>query len=496
MSALATETAPGRRARHRLRRISPETALVLAGLLFLVLQLTLFPRPFGLSTDEATYLAKVDPSALELYWNPQRAWGVPVLAAPVGVFSASVEVVRVYFAVLSSVALVVAFWPWLRVLERWVAPLAALLFGTTWFTLFFGPQVMPNLWVALTAVAAVGFFLRGAGGSGRRHVVLAGVAAALLALVRPTDSVLVVVPVLASALVVPRLRRPAPMAALVVGGVVGWLPWIVEAFLRFGGPLTRLRAAAETGPQGLSFSTANLLAFPRLLDGAPLYFSRTPPAQAGPLQTVFVLWVAALVVLVVLGIPAAAAQRRLPEILTAVLPAALLAVFYLTVTEVTALRFVLPVIALLSLPVATALVQAVRMTRGRARTLVVVAVAAGVLTDVAGMATMNGLYAAKSAVGRDDALAAADLLRPHVERRHCMLLGEQPQATAYYLGCAVESAHGTAAPPARVTAARRAGWDVLALLPKAPKAGSYLARWRPADVDPLPGGLRAYAPPS
>jgi hypothetical protein len=286
------------------------------------------------------------------------------------------------------------------------------------------------------------------------------------------------------------------MAALVIGGVLGWLPWIVEAFLRFGGPITRLRSAAETGPHGLSFSTTNLLAFPRLLDGAPLYFSGTSPAQAGPLRMVFVLWLAALVVLVLLGIPAAAAQRRLPEILTALLPAALLAVFYLTITAVTALRFVLPVIALLALVVATALVQAVRMSRGRARTLVAVVVAVGVLTDVAGMATMNGLYAAKSAVGRNDALSAADVLRTHVERKHCMLLGEQPQATAYYLGCAVESSHASAAPPARVTAARRAGWNVLALLPKAPKAGSYLARWRAADIGRLPGGLRAYAPPS
>jgi hypothetical protein len=154
------------------------------------------------------------------------------------------------------------------------------------------------------------------------------------------------------------------------------------------------------------------------------------------------------------------------------------------------------VIALLALVVATALVQAVRMSRGRARTLVAVVVAVGVLTDVAGMATMNGLYAAKSAVGRNDALSAADVLRTHVERKHCMLLGEQPQATAYYLGCAVESSRATAAPPARVTAARRAGWNVLALLPKAPRAGSYLARWRVADMGLLPGGLRAYVPPS
>jgi hypothetical protein len=83
-----------------------------------------------------------------------------------------------------------------------------------------------------------------------------------------------------------------------------------------------------------------------------------------------------------------------------------------------------------------------------------------------------------------------------MERRHCLLLGDQPQAAAYYLGCAVNSAQPTAAPPARVTAAERSGWDVVALLPGAPKPGSYLARWRVVDVGPLPGGLTAYAPPA
>lgn len=34
------------------------------------------------------------------------------------------------------------------------------LFATLWITMFYGPQAMPNFWVAIGALAAVGCFLR------------------------------------------------------------------------------------------------------------------------------------------------------------------------------------------------------------------------------------------------------------------------------------------------------------------------------------------------
>src|SRR3712207_2531794 len=115
---------------HRSPLRAGAVALLLVGLLFLVLQLLFAPRPLGLTTDEATYLAKVDPSVPELYWTSPRAWGTPVLAAPVAVFAPGLTAVRLYFSLLSSVGLVAAFWPWLRILRSGVAPLAALLFCT------------------------------------------------------------------------------------------------------------------------------------------------------------------------------------------------------------------------------------------------------------------------------------------------------------------------------------------------------------------------------
>lgn len=91
-----------------------QIALLLVGLMFLAVQLVIVRHPLGLSQDEANYLAKVDPRVPELYWTQPRAWGMPVLAAPVAVFSPSLMIYRLYFGFLSSAGLIAAFWPWLR----------------------------------------------------------------------------------------------------------------------------------------------------------------------------------------------------------------------------------------------------------------------------------------------------------------------------------------------------------------------------------------------
>jgi hypothetical protein len=398
--------------------------------------------------------------------------------------------------VLSSVGLVIAFRPWLRVLDPWVAPLAALLFGTTWFVLLYGPQAMPNLYVGLAAVAVVGRFLRAVQSGTRGQAVAAGVAAAVLALVRPSDSVLVVGPVLVVGLLVRRLRRPVPLVALLVGDAVGWLPWIVEAFLRFGGPIARLGAAEETGPGTLVLDPTDLLAVPRLLDGVPLYFRNDAPlSAAGPVETVLSLWLAVLLLLVLVSAAAGAAQRRLPELTLLYLPAAVLAVFYLVLTPFTALRFVIPVFALLSVPAATAAVHLVRTGRGPLRVVLAVALAVGVLGQVTGAAVKTARYAEHTVGARDRSMAAADALRPRMHRQHCLVVGVEPQAIGFYLGCRVQNAISqTRSVPSRVRDARNAGDDVVAVLPRPPSEGSYLAPWRVVDVPGLPRGLTAYVP--
>ena len=184
-----------------------EIALVLVGLMFLVVQLVIVRHPLGLSQDEANYLAKVDPRVPELYWTQPRAWGMPVLAAPVAVFSPSLMIYRLYFGFLSSAGLIAAFWPWLRVLRPAVAPAAALFFSTIWFTATFGSLVMPNLYVGLGAVAVTGLFVRAVHDPVWWRLALTAAAAGFVALVRPTDSVLVMAPLFVIGLVVTRLRR-------------------------------------------------------------------------------------------------------------------------------------------------------------------------------------------------------------------------------------------------------------------------------------------------
>ena len=238
------------------RILSPprEIGLALVGLMFLIVQLVIVPHPFGLSPDEANYLAKVDPSVPELYWSQPRAWGMPVLAAPVAVFSAGLLVIRIYFGFLSSGFLVAAFWPWLRILHPAVAPVAALLFSTTWMTVVYGSLVMPNLYLGVGAVAVVGLFLRAVQDSTWWRIASVGAVATFITIVRPTDSVLVLAPLFACALAVSRLRRLKVLGAIAVGSAIGWLPWIIEAYLRFGGPLSRLHGRGDCGARRIEFA--------------------------------------------------------------------------------------------------------------------------------------------------------------------------------------------------------------------------------------------------
>jgi len=468
------------------------------GVVFLALQLAVVPRPFGYSTDEVTYLAMVDPAVPELYWSAPRAWGTPVLAAPVAAFSAGLEVTRWYFAGLSSLFLSAAFWPWLRVLHPAVAPLAALLFCTTWIPLYYGSLVFPNLYVGLGAVALVGWFLRAVQGPVWWPATLAAAAAALVALVRPTDSVLVVAPVLGLTLLVRRLRRPVALAALVVGTLAGWLPWVVEAYLRFGGPLARLQAAESAGPKGLALDVSPLLILPRLLDGAPTYCCEGGTvSDAGPVPLLLAAWLLALPsVLILVALVFAVRRGRLAELLLVCLPALLLASFYLLLPAFTTLRFVLPAFVLLTLPVASALVDLLSASRGSWRSLLVALTAAGLVTHLALMLPTAKRILDVSGPGRSRDLSTAAALRPLIDRKPCLMLGVTRRVTSYYLGCALHPGLPTARPPARVRQALAEGHLVVAVLRRRPPATSYLATWQRVPLPELPSRMRVYVPPA
>jgi hypothetical protein len=147
----------------------------------------LFVSPrLGLSWDETVYVSQLSGHGPAAYFDPARARGVPLLVAPVVVVTASVVALRVYLALASGLGLLVALWAWRPLRPTWVLALAGLAFGGLWVAQYYGPQAMPDEWVALSGLAAVGFFLQAAAGPGRRGA-LAGltVSLALAALFRP-----------------------------------------------------------------------------------------------------------------------------------------------------------------------------------------------------------------------------------------------------------------------------------------------------------------------
>ena len=473
-------------------------ALVLVGVGYFALQHILMRRSLGLALDESNYLAMVNPRVPELYWTEVRAWGMPLLAAPVGMFDAGTTVVRVYFSALSSVGLVAAFWPWRRMLHPAVAPLGALLFATTWFAVFFGLLVMPNLYVALGAVATTGLFVRSVMTGRRRHILGAAAAAGFVALVRPSDSVLLLVGVLPVTLAVPRLRRWPQLLALVGGAALGWVPWVVEAYLRFGGPLTRLRGGNSSGLRGgVELNLTNLLTYPRVLDGAPTYCCYGGPASgAGPLRPILVLWFVAIPLAAMLGLVVAARRRRLPEVAVAAAPAGVYAAFYLLLLTFAGVRFLLPVLALASIPVATFLVWCATTLGSRRRPWGAGLVAVGVAAHLGlAIVTAERRFPEFSA-RRAAAVAVADAVRPLVTSRPCTVVGRKTQAESYYLGCRPQSVGASARPPARVAAALEQGGSAVAILKREPPARGYLSTWQRVTVPNLPRGWAVYVPPA
>ena len=471
-------------------------ALLAVGTLFLVLQVLLVPRPFGLSTDEATYLAKVDPAVPELVWTAPRAWGVPVLAAPVALFSAGLDVVRAWFAVLASLGLVAAFWPWRRVLPPAVAPLAALFFATFWVTLYYGSLAMPNLYVGLGAVAVTGLFLRHVQQPARWRLLLVGGVAALVALIRPTDSVLLLGPVVLLALVIRRLRDYRLVAALLVGGLLGWLPWLVEGWLRFGGPLTRLRSAESSGPKGTDIRLTNAATVLRMLDGFPLYCCYGGPAEkAGELPVLLTGWVVAVLLAAMLGLLLASRRGLLTEMLLVVAPAGALAAFYLLLPSFITPRFLLPALALLSLPVGTAVVLLLTTSHGRLRMLLTGLVAVAVVAHLALMLPRVVRVFEVTQRDRAEALQVANAVRPLTAGRPCLVLGTARRATGYYLGCAIRAGRPGKRPPSAYRRAQAEQRTVVAVLRGDLPEGSYLTRWTRVPLDGLPKGWQAYVPP-
>lgn len=210
---------------------------------FTLAQLLLVRPSLGLGWDEIVYVSQVGTDAPAAFFSAPRARGVTLLVWPIASWSSSTTLLRVYIAILSGLALYLALRVWRGLFPARVLAGAGALFASLWVTLFYGPQAMPNLWVAFGALFCVGCFLRArADRSDRRALwgVLAG--AAVMAWMRPTDAVWVTLPLLVLVVAVRHWRLGAALAA---GLVAGGVQWVIEAFVSYGGLRERLNQASR-----------------------------------------------------------------------------------------------------------------------------------------------------------------------------------------------------------------------------------------------------------
>jgi hypothetical protein len=424
-------------------------AIVAAG--FTVAQLALVAPKLGLSWDETVYISQVSAHAPASYFDPARARGIPLLVAPVTMLTSSVLALRIYLSVASGLGLFLALLTWRRLRPAWQLALAGLLFGGLWTTLYYGPQAMPDLWVALSSLAAVGFFLQAARGdapasdaapvgdapaitsaAGHNWAALAGLVAcgAIAALVRPGDALYLAAVLGIAVLAVRRWRRWDLLAAVVIGFAAGAVEWVIEAYVSFGGPLNRLHeAGAEQGGFGFHLAFWDEL---RAVNGPTL----CRPCTVGLRYPVLSLWWLALPVLVILGVIAARRAGRLGPSALAAASALGLAFQYLFLINYAAPRFLLPAYALAVIPVTDAAGWLVTGVRRELRPPVITLVGVVILVQLLiQAAVLQHQVQEKISFLGDYGRIAADLRTLGV-RPPCLIKGDQDIPIAFYAGCA------------------------------------------------------------
>jgi Tfp pilus assembly protein PilV len=470
----------------RPRRSRGEPRLGAVAVVFTLAQLVLVRPGLGLGWDETVYVSQVSGHVPAAYFSAPRSRGISLLVAPIASWSDSTVLLRVYLAVLSGLALYLALRVWRGHLGPGVLALAGALFASLWVTLFYGPQAMPNYWVAIGALACVGCFLRARANARDRAAwwgVFAG--AALMALMRPMDAVYIVLPLLALCLL--SLRHPRLLVVLVVGLVAGAGEWVIEAYTSYGGLAQRLSAAS--GIQGgLGWHLA-------VLDQLHSLGGRTlcRPCTGSAPNPAVTLWWFALPLLAVLGSVVAVRTRRALPVLLPGACAVTAAVPYLFLVGYAAPRFLLPAYALLALPVALGLVHLVTAPARRAgRTLAVGLLAVGLAGHLAVQYAVLEHTVHSSAASRAEWARTAAALHALGVRQPCLLSGYDAVPIAYYTGCgsAQTAGHDASTSVAELTrAAHRTSFAVLA--PPGRRAPAYARTWPDERV----GVLQAYVAP-
>ncbi|MFJ1646891.1 hypothetical protein [Streptomyces sp. NPDC088258] len=459
---------------------------------YTLVQLALLVAGAGLGWDETVYVSQVSPGVEAAFFSAPRARGITYLVAPLTALTPSVEALRIYLALLSGAGLFLALRVWRTLLPARVLTLAGALFAGLWITVLYGPQVMPNLWVALGSLFTVGCFLRAARDRADRAALAGlGAGAAFVALMRPTDACWLALPLGVAALCVGAWRRPALPLSLALGVAVGCAPWVVEAYLSYGGLTARLRRADEIqGELGWNPAFHDHL---RALQGRVL----CRPCDMAWRRPGTAVWWFALPPLVAGGVLTAVRGRRTAVVLVPALAGLSLALPYLLLVGYAAPRFLLPAYALLALPAALCLLRLAGAVRPRtvASAGLAVLLAAHLVVQygiLAGVAASDRAH--RTAFGR----VAAELGRQGV-RPPCVVSGEEAVRIAFRAHCASRQTggHDASLTPARLAALARER-PVAVVVSEEGKPPAFARDWRLRRLPDLPGGrgLRAYVSPS
>lgn len=449
--------------------------------------------------DEVVYLSQVARDVPAAMFSAPRSRGMSILLAPVAGITSAVFPIRIYIAIGSGLLMYLAFRPWLRIvpssgsLSVFVPPLAAALFASLWLTLLYGSMAYPNLWLAFVLVAGTGYACVAVRQERIRLPVVAAITTffALASLLRPTDTLVAAVPMLAAMVIVPAWRKTAPVVAVVLGVTIGWVVWIAEAFVRFGGPLQRLREGAETNEGRLTWS---LVKHFEALDGADV-LCRPHDVCAG-IEFSAAAWWFVLPVLVGAGLYGAFRSGWFAPSFVVVGSALAVAVQYFVLIDYAAPRFLLPTYAYLALPVAASLLWLVGRPRPRGRTVAIAVIAMVLLAHLIVQQRVfddaNELLVRSS---RNHANLAESLRREHGVRPPCLIVGEGVIQQGYLLKCRslYAPAERLAEEEQTITAAIGARETVAVRLRADDPIPEFMADWRRV---PIPGRTYVvYMPP-
>lgn len=408
--------------------------LVAVAVVFTLAQLALVRPVLGLGWDEIVYVSQVTSHHPAAFFSAPRSRGVSLLVAPVASWSSSVPLLRVYLALLSGLALYLALRTWRGLFPVRVLAVGGAFFASLWVTLFYGPQAMPNYWVAIGALISVGCFLQARAKRSVRAA-LWGVAAgaALMAWMRPTDAVWVTVPLLVLALA---RRHWSLLLALVAGLLAGGVPWVIEAYVGYGGLGERLSEASRIqGGLGWQIAVDDQM---RSLGGRALCRPCIGPMP----HPVVMVWWFVLPVLAGLGLVVAARARRLGRTLVPLACAATAALPYLFMIGYAAPRFLQPAYALLAIPVADALWHLVRNPGGKWRPVAASLVALAVAGHLAVQIAVLEAVVSRNIDNRRDWGRTADALHRLGVRPPCLLVGNEAIPIGYYTGCSSGATSG------------------------------------------------------